>query len=97
MNVKDVEVYEGWKADNTDSHGIAIFKFAEEWATIMEMYIDLGYKVANVAEKAAQDADTEGLTGFMYSASISVLYQCWEHGDELRAWHSNEGGEASYA
>ena len=43
---------------------------------------------SDVANECSNEADTEGITGFMYGAAVSVLASCWEHGEELRRWHN---------
>lgn len=44
------------------------------------------------ADKLSYDADTEGITGFMYGCAVSILSQCWEYGQYLRKWHNKEYG-----
>ncbi|MCF7618589.1 hypothetical protein [Bacillus sonorensis] len=90
MKVKDNEVYEDWKSKNKNPYGSGIFEYVERWANLMETEIAKGAKVKDIAEKLSHEADTEGITGYMYGASVSVLSQCWEHGDELRKWHNKE-------
>lgn len=90
MKVKDQKVYDDWKAKNTDGYGMGIFRFAEKWANLMEEKISEGKSVKDIADKTSNEADTEGITGFMYGAAVSILAQCWEHGEELRKWHNKE-------
>lgn len=90
MRVVDTEVYENWKAKNTDGYGMCIFRYAEKWANLMEAEINKGAKVKDVAQKLSHDADTEGITGFMYGASVGVLSHCWVYGGELKKWHNKE-------
>jgi len=45
-------------------------------------------KIEDIAEKASHDADTEGITGFMYGTAVSILAKFWKHGEELRKWHN---------
>lgn len=90
MKVKDTPVYEDWKSKNTDAYGSGIFQYAEKWADLMEKKIDEGAEVKDIAKKSSHEADTEGITGYMYGASVSILSQCWEHGEELRKWHNGE-------
>lgn len=90
MKIKDVEVYEDWKAKNTDGYGMGIFRYAEKWADLMETEIEKGAEVKDIADRLSHAADTEGITGYMYGASVSILSQCWEHGDELKKWHNKE-------
>ncbi len=90
MKVKDIEVYEDWKSKNTDSYGACIFRYSERWADLMEKELDNGEHIKDIAKKLSHEADTEGITGYMYGASVSILSECWEHGEELRKWHNGE-------
>ncbi len=60
-----------------------------------------GRKLEDVAEATSREADTNGITGFMYGAAVSTLAQVWEHGEQLRRWHNlatqigTEGEEAN--
>lgn len=47
-----------------------------------------------VAERTSREADIDGLTGFMYSAAVSVLSSTWVHGEMLRKWHNKSYGVA---
>ena len=90
MELVDKKVYEDWKAKNTDVYSSCIFRYAERWAEIMELKIQDGCEVRQIADTTSNDADTEGITGAMYGASVSILSQCWKHGEELRKWHNKE-------
>lgn len=90
MKVKDIKVYEDWKANNTDFYGRGIFKYAEKWADLMEEQIEKGKFVRDIAKDLSNKADTDGITGYMYGASVSILSQCWIYGEELRNWHNKE-------
>lgn len=92
MKVVDEKVYEDWKAKNTDGYGSGVFRYAERWANMMEDELDntLGVRVRDIASRLSHEADTEGITGFMYGAAVSILSQCWVHGEELKKWHNKE-------
>lgn len=75
--------YTDWKNKNT-----AIFNYAETWANLMELHISEGSKLEDIADTQSHEADTEGITGFMYGAAVSILSQCWTHGEQLRVWHN---------
>ena len=82
---------EFWKiglANNQDEYGNAIYRYASEWATRMEQELATGGRVEEVAQRCSHAADTEGITGFMYGAAVSVLAKCWAHGESLRRWHN---------
>ena len=93
--------YTDWKANNVDSYGSGIFRYAERWAEMMEDAMDNGEKLEDIAKQTSHDADTEGVTGYMYGAAVSVLSLSWEHGEALRRWHNldtqigNEGEKAN--
>jgi hypothetical protein len=67
----------------------------------MEAAMDAGESLEACAKRASHEADTEGITGFMYGAAVSTLAQAWVHGDRLRRWHNldvqigNEGEKAN--
>lgn len=88
MKTIDQKVYDDWKAQQKDDYSREIFNYAERWADLMEAELAKKRLLKTVADKASHDADTTGITGFMYGAAVSVLSQCWTHGEELRQWHN---------
>lgn len=78
-----------------------MFRYAEKWADLMEARIAAGQTVEQCAKQTSNEADTEGITVFMYGCAVSILSQAWEHGEELRRWHNRdtqigtEGDEAN--
>ena len=101
MKLRDSETWEKGLANNTDDYGACGYRFAESWANLMEGRIANGETVADCAKETSHEADTEGITGFMYGCAVSVLSVVGEHGEELRRWHnldtqiSNEGAKAN--
>ncbi|MDE7104967.1 MAG: hypothetical protein K2O36_03710, partial [Ruminococcus sp.] len=75
-----------------DGYGMGVIRYAEKWAGLMEEQISNGKTVYDCAEKTSHDADTEGITGFMYGMAVNILSQVWEHGEDLRKWHNKEYG-----
>ena len=88
MIIKDQDVWNAWVTNNTDPYGKGVITYAERWADLMEGRMTDGTSIAEVAQQASHDADTEGITGFMYGAAVSVLATSWEYGEELRRWHN---------
>lgn len=82
--------------NNLDPYGHGVYTFAERWAKLMEKDIeDCGGPTAAVIanfERRSHQADTEGITGFMYGCAVSILSDCWEYGEILRKWHNKEYG-----
>ena len=52
--------------------------------------IDALQAIMENAESLSHEADTEGITGFMYGCAVSILSSSWEYGEELRKWHNKE-------
>jgi hypothetical protein len=75
-------------AINSDGYGKGIFDYAERWARLMQLAMIEGSTLRDAAESASYEADIDGITGFMYGAAVSILSQCWKHGEELRRWHN---------
>lgn len=88
MKFKDKEAWKKGLANNTDFYGSAIYRYAERWADLMEEKLQAGAKLEDIAKQTSHDADTEGISGFMYGAAVSVLARCWDSGEELRRWHN---------
>ena len=98
---------EGLK-NNEDPYGHRVYTYAEDWANLLEKRIpegaDEGSVMRILVDHASEDshtADTDGITGFMYGASVSVLSHVWKWGEQLRRWHNletqigNEGEKAN--
>lgn len=89
FTLKDPEFWAQSKAKNQDAYGGAVLNYAFVWAMLMDVRMRRqNATVADVAKQASHDADTEGITGFMYGCAVSILSACWEHGEELRRWHN---------
>jgi hypothetical protein len=83
----------GWKAANdanppSEPYGHRVMTYAEDWANFMERDMAKGRTLEACAEATSREADTDGITGFMYGCAVSILAKAWEHGDALRRWHN---------
>mgnify|MGYP007046962168 CR=1 FL=1 len=91
MKVLDQVVFDEWRNTNSgDPYGAEIFRYATAWADLMEARMAGGESLVSIADATSKEANTSGITGFMYGAAVSVLAKCWEHGDTLRRWHNKE-------
>jgi len=92
MEFKDdaakAEYDKGWEVNKDEPYGARCFTYATEWADMMEAQMAKGKQIADIAAKTSHDADTDGITGFMYGMAVSILSQTWKHGEELRRWHN---------
>ena len=90
MKLKNEELWKKCIDNNKDPYGSAAIRFADRWATLMEGRIAKGENIYECAEETSHIADTEGITGFMYGAAVSMLSAVWEYGEDLRKWHNGE-------
>ena len=69
-------------ANNTDSYGGAVYKFAETWGRLMQKYVDQGVPLAECKDRTCDVADHHagGITGYMFGAAVHVLARTWVHG-----------------
>ena len=83
-------------ANNQDFYGRGVYDFAKRWANLMEQDIaengDALCAITLNAEKRSREADTDGITGFMYGCAVEILTKVWEWGEILRKWHNKEYG-----
>jgi hypothetical protein len=84
MQTIDQPKYDDWKAkQNGDPYGLECFNYAERWANLMEAQISGGKEIKDIAKDTSHEADTSGITGFMYGAAVSILAQCWKYGEHF--------------
>lgn len=63
-------------------------RYAEQWARLMQLEMAGGKPLEEIADASSREADTEGITGFMYGCAVSILSHTWKHGEQLRRWHN---------
>ena len=84
----------GWlecvEKNKADPYSYECVRFAAAWAGLMDSRAIPGVNIADIAEACCREADTSGITGFMYGAAVSMLAKFWVHGDTLRRWHNKE-------
>lgn len=90
MRILDKKAWKKWVKANKDSYGKGVITYAERWADLMEAKMSEGSNLEKIAGDASHEADTEGITGFMYGAAVNVLLTAWVHGEQLRKWHNLE-------
>jgi hypothetical protein len=98
---RETEYSEYYNKNMDGFYGQAVIEYSERWAELMEQAIDRGEKLELVAKQLSHEADTDGITGFMYGCAVQGLSQFWLYGEVLRKWHnldtqiSNEGVRAN--
>lgn len=84
--------YDEYVAKNNDPYGAAVVRYEKAWAELMEAKLAAGSSLAGCWKEASHEADTEGITGFMYGCAVQSLAHFWAHGDELRRLHNADYG-----
>lgn len=88
MEFKDKAKWEEMVRINKDPYSSCCVRYAERWAELMEQKMVEGSKLDDIADAASHEADTEGITGFMYGCAVGMLSDGWKYGEELRRWHN---------
>jgi len=87
--------------NSKDPYSFGTVKYAETWANLMEIELESGRKLGDIADRTSHKADTEGITGAMYGFAVGILSEFWVYGEQLRKWHNiktqfhGEGKEAN--
>jgi len=91
FTLRDPESWDKSVATNSgDDYGAGILRYASRWARAMEAKMSAGATLADCADATSHEADSEGITGFMYGCAVNILGTVWAHGDALRAWHNRK-------
>lgn len=87
---KEKEFEQFVETNSKDFYSLGVVNFAKRWVELMESEMANGAKLVDVADRTSDEADTDGITGYMYGCAVSALVNFWEHGEELRKWHNKE-------
>lgn len=107
--LKDPEGFAKGQAKNTDPYGACIYRYAERWMALMEERFNARGNAAVTIEdflkehasKLSQEADVEGISGFMYGAAANIIAHTWTYGESFRRRYNldtqigNEGEKAN--
>ena len=81
--------------NSEDGYSKGVVDYTERWAGLLERAIGtqtisnaIEHTIRSVAKDASHEADTDGITGFMYGCAVQALAHFWEHGETLRCWHN---------
>ena len=97
----EAEYAEYVKLNSTDDYSKGVIDYTEAWAKLMEEKLAQGETIEACADNTSHEADTDGITGYMYGCAVSALAHFWEYGETLRQWHNlktqigNEGEKAN--
>ncbi len=74
----------------------AAIEYAIRWGKLMQLEIQGGKTLEEIAEPTSHQADVDGITVAMFGFAVALLCQVWIHGEELKVWHNakyNYNGE----
>ena len=91
------KIYDDWKNDNQDAYGKECFKFAEDWANLMEKEIDKCNDIKKVLKEKALETRMQATkyrlcTEFMFAVASNILCKCWEYGKYLEEFNETRLG-----
>ena len=87
---KEDEFNKYMEINSHDDYSRYTSTYAVRWAELMEQRLEQGHTIPEIAQSTSEEADTDGITGFMYGYAVNALSQLWEHGEELRVWHNQK-------
>ncbi len=77
-----------FRVNQIDEYSKAAVAYAQRWAEMMEKGLETGLQLKDIWHDFGFQADTEGITGFMYGMACEWLTKLWFKGDELRILHN---------
>ena len=77
---------------NIDPYSRGVITYAERWARLMQVEINAGKELEDIADATSREADIDDITGFMHGAAVCTLASSWKYGDQLRKWHDKQYG-----
>ena len=80
------------EVNSHDCYSKGVIDYMIRWADMMEKCISNGENINDIAKKTSHEADTDGITGFMYGCAAHLLSRFWEYGEDLRKWHNKQYG-----
>jgi hypothetical protein len=76
---------------------LAIVDYAEKWGRLMQVRIDNGASLSDIADETSDEANVDGITGNMHGGAVMMLAGSWKYGNELRRWHNKKWGASEDA
>lgn len=83
MDRDEAKWQEGIRAQKEDEYGLDIYACAENSARLMQKKMLEGKKLQDMADDCMIKGNTRGISGIMQGYALSILVNCWKHGEEL--------------
>lgn len=98
LEIRDQALWDASTGGVQTETSAAIIEFAQRWGLLMQMRIDAGAKLEDIADQCEKlPSSIMGITGFMYGHAVGLLAATWKHGEALRDWHNAKYGVAAGA
>jgi len=73
--------YKGWEINKDEPYGARCFTYADEVARFLQVSINGDETlIPALLDDACTVCDYDGISGFMHSAAMSILRDCWVYG-----------------
>lgn len=92
MEGKEDEYKQYVATNSNDGYSKAVVEYGEQWAKLMQIEIEKGRSIADIADQTQKPLSYLGITGFQYGCVVNTLAHFWKHGEELRKWHNKDYG-----
>lgn len=87
---KSEEARKEWKkltTENKDSGFRMLYGFVKEWGKLMQLALEKGYKVHQVAlQTMSEQYPIRNISEDFIQSAIDLMVEFWKYGDEIRAW-----------
>lgn len=94
LQITDKPLWDIAKNPTSDEMGqeyaLAIIDYAERWGKLMQVRVEAGELLEDIADETSHEADLGDITGSMYNHALRLLTGSWKYGSDLRRWHDTK-------
>ena len=86
------------EVNSKDMYSRGTIEFMVRWAELLEKKIEENPDIPaedtirKYANETSDEADIDGITGFMFVCAVNLLSKLWIFGKELNNWHNGKYG-----
>jgi hypothetical protein len=90
MKLKDKDLWNDTMSTSTRKQDKDVVAYAERWANLMEEWLEGGETLDGVALMSSHEANEEDIANGQQRKAVTLLTQCWVHGDALKKWDDSQ-------
>lgn len=95
MEIVNERAWQSYQVSHRSDEKKGIVDLAERWARLIQKALDEGTKLSDVAGPLFEQANTADVSSSGQEVVVTILANCWKHGERLRRWHSTQQGSSS--